>query len=99
MGTDATISIALIIAVVGFFITVYNFNTARKKDALTEESKMEDIRTACLKANMKLDAICSQLTGLQTDVKALQQDNSNLDTRLTILEHEHKALKESLGQK
>lgn len=94
MGTETTISIALLIAVVGFFITVYNFNSARKKDTLTEASKMEDIRTACLKANMKLDDVCSRLTGIQTDVKALQQDNSNLDTRLTILEHEVKALKE-----
>ncbi len=95
MGTEATISIALIIAAVGFFITVYNFNNARKKDALTEESKMEEVRTSCLKANMKLDTICSQLTGIQADVKALQQDNRNLDTRLTILEHEVKEIKEA----
>lgn len=94
MGTDATVSIALIIATVGFFVTVCNFFTGRKKDVLSDAAKMEEIRTACLKANMKLDDVCSRLTGIQTDVKALQQDNSNLDTRLTILEHEVKALKE-----
>ena len=62
MGTETTISIAFIIAAVGFFITIYNFNNARKKDTLSEAARMEEIKTACLKANMKLDEVCTRLT-------------------------------------
>ena len=87
MGTDATVSIALIIATVGFFVTVCNFFTGRKKDVLSDAAKMEEIRTACLKANMKLDDVCSRLTGIQTDVKALQQAYNGLEVRLSVLEH------------
>lgn len=94
MSTDATISVALIIAAVGFFITIYNFNNARKKDTLSEAARMEEIKTACLKANMKLDEACTRLTGIQTDVKQLQQANSNLEHRVTVLEQSLQAIKE-----
>ncbi len=94
MSTDATISVALIIAAVGFFITIYNFNNARKKDTLSEAARMEEIKTACLKANMKLDEVCTRLTGIQTDVKQLQQANSNLEHRVTVLEQSLQAIKE-----
>jgi hypothetical protein len=94
MGTDATVSIALIIAAVGFFITIYNFNVSRKKDTLSEAARMEEIKTACLKANMKLDEVCTRLTGIQTDVKTLQQANSSLDHRVTVVEQTLQALKE-----
>ncbi len=94
MSTDATISIAFIIAAVGFFITIYNFNNARKKDTLSEAARMEEIKTACLKANMKLDEVCTRLTGIQTDVKQLQQANSNLEHRVTVLEQSLQAIKE-----
>lgn len=94
MGTETTVSIAFIIAAVGFFITIYNFNNARKKDTLSEAARMEEIKTACLKANMKLDEVCTRLTGIQTDVKQLQQANSNLEHRVTVLEQGLQALKE-----
>lgn len=94
MGTETTISIAFIIAAVGFFITIYNFNNARKKDTLSEAARMEEIKTACLKANMKLDEVCTRLTGIQTDVKQLQQANSNLEHRVTVLEQSLQAMKE-----
>lgn len=90
MGTDTTVSIALIIAIIGCFVTVYNFNIARKKDTLSEASKMEEIKTACLKANMKLDEVCTRLTGIQTDVKALQQANTSLEIRIARLEEHNK---------
>lgn len=94
MGTDATVSIALIIALVGVFVTLYNFNTSRKKDVLSEATRMEEIKTSCLKANMKLDEVCTRLTGIQTDINMLQQANSSLEHRVTVLEQSFQALKE-----
>lgn len=94
MGTDATVSIALIIALVGVFVTLYNFNTSRKKDVLSEATRMEEIKTSCLKSNMKLDEVCTRLTNIQTDIVKLQQANSSLEHRVTVLEQTVQAIKE-----
>lgn len=80
MGTDATISIALIIAAVGFFITVYNFNNERKKDTLSEASMAEEIRGGLIKVNMKLDQLCGTTTDIKADNKAMQQQLSTVQT-------------------
>lgn len=94
MGTDTTVSIALVIALIGVFVTLYNFNSSRKKDTLSEAARMEEIKTSCLKANMKLDEVCTRLTGIQTDISKLQQANSNLEHRVTVLEQSVQAMKE-----
>lgn len=90
MGTDATLSIALIIAVIGCAITVTNFVAGQKKNTQGEDAKMEEIRTSCLKANLKLDTVCGTLTDIKTDVKAMQQKVSDTEKEIAVVKRDLK---------
>ena len=90
MGTDATLSIALIIALIGVASTIYSFSNNRKKNVQAEDAKMEEIRTTCLKANMKLDTVCGTLTDIKTDVKAVQQQAQVTQTELAVVQRDLK---------
>ena len=39
-----------------------------------------------LKANLKLDSLCSQMTETRTDIKALNRELKDIDKRVSILE-------------
>lgn len=98
MGTDATLSIALIVAVFGAFSTLYNLSANRKKAIQTETSQMEDIRRACDKANMKLDTACGQLTSISTDVKAMQVQINKTETKIAVLERDLQTAFNQIGE-
>lgn len=90
MGTDTTLSVALIIALIGVASTIYTLSINRKKNVQTEDAKMEEIRTSCLKANMKLDTVCGTLTDIKTDVKAVQQQAQVTQTELAVVQRDLK---------
>lgn len=92
MGTDATLSIALIIALLGAISTVYNMSSNRKKSIQSEASQMEDIRRACDKANMKLDTACGSLSEIRTDIKAMQFQINETETKIAVLERDQKTV-------
>lgn len=55
-----------------------------RKDKGSE--KLEDMATSLLKANMKLDSICSTTNETRCDIKALNRDLIEIDKRVTLLE-------------
>lgn len=90
MGTDAAVSVAFIVAVVGLIVTIYNFVASRKKDTQVEDGKMEEIRTSVLKANIKLDNACGSLTEIRTDIKAMQSQIMTTQTDLAVVQRDLK---------
>ena len=90
MGTDASVSVALIVAVVGLLISLYGWANGRKKDTQADDSKLEEVRTSILKANMKLDQICGTTVDIKSDIKSMQTDFNGLDKRVTLMENEIK---------
>lgn len=94
MGTDTTLSIALIIAVGGFAITILNFisnnRSAIRKSTKEEDSTMEDIRTSCIKQNVKLDNISAAIGDIKADVKATQKQLSDSTTEIAVIKRDLK---------
>lgn len=65
-----------------------------KAEANDENAKFEGIRESLLKANMKLDQVCSTTNETRTDIKSLNKDIISLDRRVTVLESEIKTIKD-----
>lgn len=90
MGTDATVSIALIVAVIGAVATVYNLSASRKKNVQADDAKLNDINTGLLKVNMKLDTVCSTTNDIKTDVKAVQMQSQQMQTDVAVVQRDLK---------
>lgn len=90
MGTDQTVSIAFVVAIIGFIISLANFFNDQKKNTQGEDAKMEEIRTSCLKANLKLDSVCGTLTDIKTDVKAMQKQVNDAQQEIAVVKRDLK---------
>lgn len=88
MSTNDQITIAAIIALVGFGITVYNFLNARKKDTQSEDHLMENIRTSLMQANIKLDSLGSVTGDIKADIKVLNNKIQEQDKAIIIVKRD-----------
>lgn len=75
-------------------IAYLSFRRTGEKDKqaeMTEEShQMAGIKEALLKANMKLDQVCSTTNETRADIKSMNKDMVAMDSRLTVLERDMK---------
>ena len=69
---------------------VRNGNKDRKTEDKEETVVMSGIREALLKANMKLDQVCSTTNETRTDIKSLNKDLQNLSVRVAVVEKDLK---------
>lgn len=67
-----------------------NGNKDEKAELKEEEGKFANIETGLIKANMKLDQVCTTTNETRTDIKSLNRDLTNLDKRLVIVERDMK---------
>lgn len=61
-----------------------------RKQSEEDNSKIEQINQSLIKANMKLDQTCKQLSELRLDVRNLSSSINEIDRRVTILERDVK---------
>ena len=61
-----------------------------KNQSEEDNSKIELINQSLIKANMKLDQTCQQLSELRLDVRNLSSSINEIDRRVTILERDVK---------
>lgn len=61
-----------------------------RKQSEEDNSKIEQINQSLIKANMKLDQTCQQLSELRLDVRNLSSSINEIDRRVTILERDVK---------
>lgn len=75
-----------------FVILTYVRNGNKDKVSQTkeEDSVMNGIKEGLLKANMKLDQVCSTTNETRTDIKSLNKDLQNLDLRVAMVEKDLK---------
>lgn len=85
--TDA---IPWIIGFCSLLFAILTFSKNNKKDLQQEEHKLDSLKEAMLKANMKLDQVCATTTETRTDIKSLNQGLSDMDRRVTIMERDLK---------
>ena len=79
---DTTVSIALILCLVNIVLTIWsNFSGSSK-----------DIHEAVLKANMKLDQQCGQLTDMQASIRTVSKEVETIKEEQVRQNMEIKAL-------
>lgn len=69
---------------------VRNGNKDMKADVKEEDQKLSGIKESLLKANMKLDQVCSTTSETRVDIKSLNKDLKDMDTRVVVLERDMK---------
>lgn len=91
-----TISFAsLIILIITFF---KNGNKEQKEDIKQEDTKFTDIEKSLLKANLKLDQLCTTTSETRTDIKSLNKDLNSLSGRVTVVERDLKTAFEKIDE-
>lgn len=82
--------LALVISGVMLLLSVVTFiiNSVRtsKKDVVNSESRLNDINQSLLKANLKLDQVCTIISDMRTDVKAMQNKQMEHTEQIARLE-------------
>lgn len=70
-------------------ITTFNNNNKSIKQGVEErETRLNHINEGLLKANMKLDTVCSTTNETRTDIKALNTSLSEIDKRVSVVERD-----------
>lgn len=92
MNSDTTLSVGVLVLLIGCFLNLYNFFTSRKKDIKQEDKTLEDIKESILKLNFKSDQICSTTNETRTDIKSIKKDVDSVREDLIIQKQEVKAL-------
>lgn len=91
-----------VISLLSLLIAYFTFLRNGKKDDLEtaqkEETRLDGIREGLLKANMKLDQVCTTTTETRSDIKSLNKDIVALDRRMTIVETDVKTAFERIDE-
>ena len=61
-----------------------------KEETQKEEERLHEIGQSLLKANIKLDTVCSTTTETRADIKSMTKDLAAMDRRVTIIERDMK---------
>ena len=79
--------VATLIAVLSYFRTGKKDD---KEETREEEARLNEIGQSLLKANIKLDTVCSTTTETRADIKSMTKDLAAMDRRVTIIERDMK---------
>ncbi len=75
-------------------VAILSLAHTKSKDRSTEiredTEKFDSIEKSLLKANIKLDTVCNTTTETRADIKSLNTDIKNMDTRVVVLERDMK---------
>lgn len=74
MNGDSTVTIGLIVLVIGCLINVWGFIRANKSDTKADSEALFTIKESLIKANSKLDDQCNRIQDLQVDIKSTGKD-------------------------
>lgn len=75
-------------------ITVLTYVRAGHKDDMKDRAeqtaRLENLSESLIKANLKLDTVCSTVTETRADIKALHSSINEMDKRLSVVENDLK---------
>lgn len=91
MTPDTQISISLIVSVISISFVAVTFFSGRKKDTQKESEQL-------IKANMKLDQICSTTNETRSDIKAINNQIKEITEEQIIQRQEIKAIWKNIDQ-
>lgn len=93
---EATVSIAAVIAVIGFAITVFNFFQGRKHETQAEDGKLEGIRTNLVTVEIKLDQVMNTTNETRADIKETRTDIKTMNAKIQDLDKDMSIVKRDL---
>ena len=67
-----------------------NGKAAEIKERTENDARLEGLREALLKANIKLDQVCAVTNETRSDIKALNSSIVEMDKRLSVVENDLK---------
>lgn len=85
MTADATLSIGLIVLVMGIALNLYGFFSNRKKDIKGDAKEIYDIRESLVKIDMKTGQINTTMNDIRSDVRAISSKISDLEREVAML--------------
>lgn len=85
MTADATLSIGLIVLVMGIALNLYGFFSSRKKDIKGDAKEIYDIRESLVKIDMKTGQINTTMNDIRSDVRAISSKISDLEREVAML--------------
>lgn len=83
-------SISFMALLVAFLTFVRNGHKEALKDRADNDAKLESLKEALLKANIKLDQVCATTNETRSDIKALNTSIIEMDKRLSVVENDLK---------
>lgn len=87
--------VATLIAVLSYFRTGKKDD---KEETREEEARLNEIGQSLLKANIKLDTVCSTTTETRADIKSMTKDLAAMDRRVTLLESNMRVLSDAIDE-
>lgn len=78
---------SLVVAILSLAHTTTKDRTSEIRE---DSEKFDGIEKSLLKANIKLDTVCNTTTETRADIKSLNTDIKNMDTRVVVLERDMK---------
>lgn len=80
-------SISLISLIVVIVTFVRNGKKDIKQEYVNDTAKFDGIKESLLKANMKLDQVCSTTNETRSDIKAMNEYLNAVEKRVSVLEN------------
>lgn len=83
-----------LISIMLLILNIMNYAHAsdkeKKEEMKEDDHKFDGIKESLLKVNMKLDQVCSTTNETRSDIKSMNREIKEMDTRVIVLERDMK---------
>lgn len=83
-----------LISIMLLILNIMNYTHAsdkeKKEEMKKDDHKFDGIKESLLKVNMKLDQVCSTTNETRSDIKSMNREIKEMDTRVVVLERDMK---------
>ena len=83
-------TIAFFAFLVSLMTYLRNGRNDSMKDRAEQIAQLESLKEALIKANLKLDQVCTTTNETRADIKALHNSINDLDKRISVVENDLK---------
>lgn len=97
MTADTTLSIGVIVLVLGILLNLYGFFNNRKKDIKGDAKEVYEIRESLVKIDMKTGQISTTMNDIRSDVRTISSKIGELDREVTLLKQRIDRIEHDLG--
>lgn len=82
--------ISILLLLLNIMSYAHTNDRERKDEIQKDDRKFDGIKESLLKVNMKLDQVCSTTNETRSDIKSMNREIKEMDTRVVVLERDMK---------